>query len=151
LCIKLCKDILQHYEKVQAAAGARRMANGCGGTQTDSFGRYYTCAVKLNYNGLNICHRYGMYSTVSIYHNKTQTSLNNLTWCLVWIVNVNDQAFTDVTLATLDNQHVSAHKIIFGPLLLYCSVLYCSYIVQFEIRFFAILSNISLRAIPYFL
>jgi len=87
------KDILQHntkdtltvsvseqiYEKVRAAAGARRRANGCGGTQTDSFGRYYTCAVKLNYNGLNICHRYGMYSTVSIYHNKTQTSLNNLT------------------------------------------------------------------------
>ena len=53
-----------------------------------------------------------MYSTVSIYHNKTQTSLNNLTWYLVWIVNVNDQAFTDVTLATLDNQHVRAHKII---------------------------------------
>ena len=25
---------------------------------------------------------------------------------------MNDQAFTDVTLATLDNQHVSAHKII---------------------------------------
>ena len=90
---KIMKDILQHYtkdtltvsvseqiyEKVRAAAGARRRANGCGGTQTDSFGRYYTCAVKLNYNGLNICHRYGMYSTVSIYHNKTQTSLNNLT------------------------------------------------------------------------
>ena len=37
----------QIYEKVQAAAGVRRRANGCGGTQTDSFGRYYTCAVRL--------------------------------------------------------------------------------------------------------
>ena len=27
-------------------------------------------------------------------------------------MNVNDQAFTDVTFATLDNQHVRAHKII---------------------------------------
>ncbi len=30
----------------------------------------------------------------------------------MWIVNMNDQAFTDVTLATLDNQHVRAHTII---------------------------------------
>ena len=115
----------QIYEKVRAAAGARRRANGCGGTQTDSFGRYYTSEfwmmldkgfltfrMILGKGFLTFRMRYGMYSTVSIYHNKTQTSLNNLTWCLMWIVNMNDQAFTDVTLATLDNQHVRAHKII---------------------------------------
>ena len=31
-------------------------------------------------------------------------------------MNVNDQAFTDVTLAILDNQHVRAHKIILSSL-----------------------------------
>ena len=126
----------------------RSRANGCGGTQTDSFARYYTCAVKLNYNGLNICHRYGMYSTVFIYHNKTQTSLNNLTWCLMGIVNMNDQAFTDVTLATLDNQHVRAHKIILSSgstlfkniLVRYIRGFWCRFLTKIFLEWFDVMS-----------